>query len=100
MKVDTSGTGLRHIRIHRAVQLRHIPTREGLASNQYTTSEPASAQDGQIVHGLPEICSKRLAELRTRIQTGTYQVNSMAIARKMLGSEGSGQRRESYKCSS
>lgn len=35
----------------------------------------------------PEIRADRVAELQAQIQAGTYQIDSMAIARKMLNEE-------------
>lgn len=39
----------------------------------------------EAVHSSPEVRAERVEALRMQIEAGTYQVDGLAIARKMLG---------------
>jgi len=85
------GTQLKAVRVnqsrHDLGQLKqHTNVRQTLWENRISSSGNASAmQRGiQIAMHAPEIRTHRVEELRAHIEAGTYHIDSMALAQKIL----------------
>jgi flagellar biosynthesis anti-sigma factor FlgM len=85
------GTQLKAVRVnlswHEFGQLKQqCNARQTPWENRISSSENAAAmQHGMfLAMRVPEICTHRVEELRAQIEAGTYQIDSMALARKIL----------------
>ena len=85
------GTQLKAVRVdqswHEAGQLKQQSNaRSTLGEHRISSSGNASAMQRGIQSAMraPEIRTRRVKELRAQIEAGTYHIDSMALARKIL----------------